>query len=143
MMEHMLKGRCLCGGIRFEIDDKLGPVIYCHCSRCRRASGSSFATNATVHGAKLRILAGSELISEYNFSPGAFRRFCSRCGSPLFLRNETYPSLMRVTLGSLQSAGGAKSVAHVWTGSKSEWFDITDHLKQFEEEPPDEYCAPA
>jgi hypothetical protein len=42
-----------------------------------------------------------------------------------------------------RKAGGAKAIAHIWTGSKPEWFDITDNLEQFEEEPPVEYCPPA
>ncbi len=58
----MLTGRCLCGRILFEITGKLGPVIYCHCSMCRRASGSSFATNASVLTENYRILGGSDLI---------------------------------------------------------------------------------
>ena len=39
----MLKGSCLCGGIRYEIDAELGPVTNCHCSQCRKAAGAAFA----------------------------------------------------------------------------------------------------
>jgi hypothetical protein len=60
----MLSGRCLCGGVRFEINGRLGPVIYCHCSMCRRATGSSCATNASVRTENHRILKGQELIKE-------------------------------------------------------------------------------
>src|SRR6516165_2622759 len=51
------------------------------------------------------------------------------------------PSVRRVRLGALDSVEGAKSVAHIWIGSKSDWFEITDSLEQFKEEPPDSYCA--
>ena len=44
----MLKGSCLCGGIRYEIDADLGPVTNCHCSQCRKAAGAAFASNASV-----------------------------------------------------------------------------------------------
>lgn len=138
----MLTGRCLCGSIRFEITGKLGPIIYCHCSMCRRATGSTFATNASVLQEKLRILSGHELIKEYESSPGNRRAFCSKCGSPLYGTFADIPSVRRVRLGSLDSAERAKSVAHIWTGSKSDWFEITDDLVQFEEEPLDSYCAP-
>jgi hypothetical protein len=139
----MLTGRCLCGGVRYEIDRLLGPLIYCHCSMCRRATGSSFATHASVWATEFRILAGRDLITEYESSPGNQRAFCSKCGSPIYRILAEDPSICRIRLGTLDKAGGTKAVAHIWTGSKSEWFDITDNLEQFEEEPPDEYCAPA
>ena len=138
----MLTGRCLCGGVRFEINGQLGPIIYCHCSICRRASGSSFATNASVRKENFRILNGHELIKEYESSPGNKRAFCSKCGSPLYGTFADISSVRRVRLGALDSVEGAKSVAHIWTSSKSDWFEITDDLEQFKEEPPDSYCAP-
>jgi hypothetical protein len=138
----MLIGRCLCGGVRFEIDGQLGPVIYCHCSMCRHATGSSFATNASVEMEAFRIVSGGDLIKEYESSPGNRRAFCSRCGSPLYGTFADLPSVRRVRLGALESSGGAKSVAHIWIGSKSDWFDVTDELERFDKEPPDSYCAP-
>jgi hypothetical protein len=138
----MLHGRCLCGAVRFEIHGQLGPVIYCHCSMCRHANGSSFATNASVRTEDFRIVAGRDLVKEYESSPGNLRAFCSQCGSPLYGTIAEVSSIRRVRLGTLDDAGGAKSVAHIWTGSKSDWFGITDDLKRFEGEPPGKYCAP-
>jgi hypothetical protein len=109
---------------------------------CRHANGSSFATNASVRSEDFRIVSGRELIKNYESSPGNVRTFCSMCGSPLYGTFADIPSVRRVRLGTLNNAGGVKSVAHIWTGSKSDWFEITDHLKQFEEEPPSSYCDP-
>jgi len=138
----MLTGHCLCGGVRFEIHADLGPVIYCHCSMCRRASGSAFASNASVAADAFRIVAGRELLSEYESSHGQFRAFCSRCGSPLYGRLNDAAILRRVRLGAIDGDPGRRAVAHIWIGSKSSWFRITDALEQFEEEPPPAYCAP-
>ena len=33
----MLLGSCLCGGIQFEINEKLYEPLNCHCSMCRKA----------------------------------------------------------------------------------------------------------
>jgi hypothetical protein len=35
----MITGKCLCGKVRYEINARLGPVVYCHRSMCRRATG--------------------------------------------------------------------------------------------------------
>src|ERR1700730_6667199 len=120
----MLTGKCLCGGIRFEIHEELGPIIYCHCSMCRRASGSAFATNASVRSSAYRIVAGKELITEYESSPGGFRGFCSLCGSPIYNRSDRQMPLHRVRLGTLDSDPGNRSVANIWVGSKAPWFEI-------------------
>src|SRR5947208_1769811 len=44
----MLTGRCLCGGVRYEIDGEIGSVVYCHCSQCRRASGTALAAEGDL-----------------------------------------------------------------------------------------------
>jgi hypothetical protein len=67
----VLTGSCLCGAIRFEIDGELGPITCCHCSQCRRATGTAFATNANVARGAHRFTAGAELITEYESSPAS------------------------------------------------------------------------
>jgi hypothetical protein len=109
---------------------------------CRCASGSSFATNASVLTEDFRILDGHAMIKEYESSPGNRRAFCSKCGSPIYGTFVDIPTVRRVRLGTLDNVGGVKPVAHIWTGSKSDWFEITDELEQFEQEPPESYCAP-
>jgi hypothetical protein len=51
----MLKGQCLCEGVKIEIDAALGPVIACHCSQCRRSTGSAFNPNASVPADRYRM----------------------------------------------------------------------------------------
>ncbi len=132
----MLNGSCLCGDVRYEIDGKLGPAGYCHCAQCRRASGSAFAANAPVRTKYFRLLAGKERIREYESSPGKFRAFCSRCGSPMYSRRTSEPELVRIRLGSIDGDPGRRPLAHVWVGSKAPWFVITDDLPQFDAAPP-------
>jgi hypothetical protein len=109
---------------------------------CRRATGSSFATNASVRAEAFRVTSGGELVKEYESSPGNRRAFCSKCGSPLYGTFADLPSIRRVRLGTLDNAGGAKPIAHIWTASKSDWFELTDRLETFAEAPPLTYCAP-
>jgi len=133
----MLTARCLCETVRFEITGKLGPVVHCHCSECRRASGSAFATNADVRTRYVRWISGREALTEFEHTPGRFRVFCSRCGSPLYSRVEGDDAVIRVRLGSLDGDPARRSLAHCWVGSKAPWFEITDRLPQFEEGPPE------
>jgi hypothetical protein len=138
----LLSGKCLCGGVRFEITSPLGPVVQCHCSMCRRATGTAFATNASVRSRDFRVVQGAELLSEYESSPGSWRVFCSRCGSPVFGRVPVV-DLVRVRLGTLDGDPGARPIADIWVGSKAPWFAIADALERFDEAPPIHYAAPA
>ena len=76
-----LRGSCLCGDVVWETTGPLEFMTHCHCSRCRKAHGSAFATFAMCQPGEVRLLRGSERIVRYESSPGLFRRFCG--SSPL------------------------------------------------------------
>ena len=97
---------------------------------------------ASVQASQFQLLQGQDAISEYESSPGYFRAFCSRCGSPLYGRSARHPAIRRVRLGTLEGNPGARPVAHVWVGSKAAWLEITDALEQFAEMPPLSYLLP-
>jgi len=139
----MLRGACACGTVRFEITGPLGPVVSCHCSICRRASGAAFASNASVPASRFQLLQGRDAISEFESSPGYFRAFCSRCGSPVYGRSARYPAMRRVRLGTLEGDPQTRPVAHVWVSSKAPWFEISDSIEQFAEMPPLRLVGPA
>ena len=54
----MLRGSCLCGGVRFEIERAVGPFELCHCTRCRKVSGSAYLTWLAVRREDFRFLEG-------------------------------------------------------------------------------------
>ncbi len=126
----MLTGRCLCGTVRYEVDGDLGPIAFCHCTECRRASGSAFAANANVAARDHRFSSGSAAIVEYESSPGKFRAFCGRCGSPMYSRTAAEPETLRIRLGTLDQDPGGRPRLHVWTSEKAAWFAIHDDVPQ-------------
>jgi len=132
----MLRGSCLCGGVKFEVDGQLRDARNCHCSMCRKAHGAAFRTRATVRAADFRYLAGEQLISSYESSPGNNRTFCSRCGSRLITTFAAHPEYYGLPLGILDDDPGIKPTNHVHVASKASWFDITDDLPQHREGPP-------
>ena len=127
----MMTGECLCTGVQIEISGKLGPVVYCHCSRCQKASGTAFAANADVREKYWRLISGSDLIREFESSSGVWRAFCGRCGSPIYSRRTEAPGVFRVRLGLLDSDPERRPIAHFWVASRAPWYAITDDLPQF------------
>ena len=128
----MVDGQCLCGKVRFEVSGNLGDVRLCYCELCRRANGTAFSANVRVPIASYKLLSGRELIREYESSPGAFRAFCSICGSPVFARVTSDPTTIRVRLGTLARSAEATVTAHVWVRSKPDWYSIEGDLPQYE-----------
>ena len=126
----MLVGRCLCGGIEYEIDGKVGAIDFCHCSYCRRASGSAFASNATISRASFRLRLGDALLREYESTPAKFRSFCSACGSPIYARHSAAPEILRIRVGTLSSDPISRPRGHFDVESKAAWFSIADDLPQ-------------
>ena len=128
----VIRGKCLCGGFQFEIVGPLGEVRLCHCELCRRANGTAFSANARIPLERYRVIAGEDLVSEYESSPGARRCFCSRCGSPVFARVTKDPNHIRIRLGTLDRDADAEITAHVWVGSKARWDRLTWTIPSFE-----------
>jgi len=128
----MIQGSCLCGGVRYEISGELSPAVYCHCVQCRKASGASFTTNASLPADAFRFLSGESLVGEFESSPGRFRRFCTRCGSPLLKRYADKPDLLRLRLGTLDTDPGVSVTAHIFVRSKAPWVQIADDIPQHE-----------
>jgi hypothetical protein len=123
----MLEGSCLCGAVRYEIDGVLGPIVCCHCSMCRKAQGTAFATNAPVPASRFRIVAGADAVRSYRSSPHKERLFCGTCGSPLFSRRDG-SDVVRVRIGTLDGPVAARPSAHIHVASKAPWWEITDDL---------------
>jgi hypothetical protein len=130
-----LHGGCLCGGVRYEITGKLENAGLCHCSMCRKNSGSAFVAAAQVAGKDFKWTKGAkDLLGSYASSPGAKRMFCKNCGSPIAGGGDSMDNLF-VYLGSLDEDPGVRPSAHIFVGSKAPWFEITDQLPQFKEFP--------
>ena len=132
----MIRGGCLCGGVRFEIARAVGPFELCHCSRCRKASGSAFVPWLGVLREDFRLLQGEALIRSYEAPlrdrPPPYRAsFCGRCGSPV--PDPTWGgALIEVHAGVLDDDPNLRPERHILVEAKAPWFTITDALPQFD-----------
>ncbi len=128
------KGQCLCGAIRYAIDEMPPDITHCHCSMCRKFHGAAFATFGLVRGEKFHWLAGKELLKTYVAPNGATRQFCEKCGSSMiFISAKGTGKFVEFALGTLDAGTGCKPDAHIYTGSKADWYEISDELPQFSE----------
>jgi hypothetical protein len=133
--ERILTGGCLCGAVQYAVRDAFAYAMNCHCSQCRRATGSAFKPFAGIERAKLSVVKDAGALGTYG-APDNHEAFCTRCGSLLYsvVRDGAYA---HVTLGTLADDPGIRPGSHIYVGSKAPWFTIADDLPQHAELPPD------
>lgn len=131
----MIGGSCLCGGVTWEADGPFELMSHCHCSMCRKAHGSAYATYVAAPADGFRQRTGADLVRHYESSPGNDRRFCGRCGSVLPSAAEAGRVFMPA--GNLDGDPDVRPQAHIFVGSKAPWHPITDELPASDAYPPD------
>lgn len=131
-MEHN-HGTCLCGAVHYQIHGRFEGFFLCHCSRCRKGSGSAHAANLFAPTGRLHWKAGADRVMNFEVAGTRHARaFCSACGAAL-------PRLegggVVVPAGSLDSMPSITPQAHIFVGDRAEWDQALDALPRFESRP--------
>ncbi len=123
-----LAGKCYCGAVQYEVEDQFGYALNCHCSNCRRTTGSAFKPFAGIERHKFRIVAGEDARLVYG-DETTHDAHCAHCGSLLYsvVRDGQW---VHVAMGTLLDDPSIRPTAHIFVGSKAPWYEITDNLPQ-------------
>jgi hypothetical protein len=139
-----LQGRCLCGGVTYEIvgelpthDGDLPLPVYCHCTDYQLHTGGAFFASFMVPLAQFAVIKRLHLLRRYESRTGVFRSLCSHCRSPMLYEKRDEPGQLYFALGTVPGFA-LKPRAHIFVRSKTPWYDIDDDLPQFDEYPRDD-----
>ena len=124
-------GHCLCASIEFETDGALTDFSLCHCSICRKVTGSAFAAYASVVIEDLNRRRGEELLKKFSLNEQFSKYFCSRCGSTLMTFHSQVPGYYHLSLGNLDDDANIAIEYHQFVDSKASWHSIDDGLSQY------------
>ncbi|MBR0932099.1 GFA family protein [Bradyrhizobium jicamae] len=127
----MLAGECYCRAVRYQVADAFAYALNCHCSNCRRTTGSAFKPFAGIAREGLAVASGADNLMIYG-EVDAHDAHCRHCGSLLYsvVRDGAF---VHVTMGTLCDQPSIRPSAHIFVGSKAPWYSITDDLPQFQE----------
>ena len=133
----MFQGSCLCGCIQYQVKKFTGPFLFCHCTRCRKAGGSAFASNCMIKIDDFELLSGKDQLKGFDAGTGVIRKFCRNCGSPIYSQREAEPEILRLRMGTVDTPLNhvIKPSAHIFVDSKAEWDEINDNLPQHSGKP--------
>lgn len=130
-MPRMLVGKCFCGAVQYAVADAFAYAMNCHCSNCRRTTGSAFKPFAGIERGAFGVTRGQDELMIHG-DDKANDSHCRACGSLLFsiVRDGAF---VHVAMGTLVDAPSIRPTKHIFVGSKAPWFTITDDLPQFQE----------
>ena len=129
-------GSCLCGQVKYEISGNLGIFQYCHCSRCRKFTGSAHATNLLVKPEQFKWLAGEEQVGRFEHPDAKHfaTSFCKQCGSSLPWLGKTGKAVI-IPAGTLDDDPQIKPFQNIYWGSRASWYAQASELVKYDELP--------
>ncbi len=134
MADRLIRGSCLCGGIRFEIRGAPLWMSVCHCGRCRKVGGSA---TVAVLADQFRWVCGEDLVTRYLPEPPYHltRCFCRACGTYL---GEPQPEAegFPIAANALDDDPGVRPILHEHVAHKPAWYEVPDGAPHYEGHPP-------
>ena len=122
MTQTTFRGSCLCGSVQYEITGDPQRFYHCHCSRCRKASGTGHASNLLVKPGAIKWIKGEGLIKAYKIPEAKrfTRCFCSVCGSavPRYVKETDF---IVIPAGSLDNDPTIQPQARIFWDSRASW----------------------
>ncbi len=138
MGHYMIKGSCLCNAVNYEISGEPDAINLCHCSMCRKATGSAYGVFAHISLTRFHWASGDNHVQRFQSSPGNFRAFCRKCGSnvPVIDVEDGY---VIIPVGSFDDDPQTRPAVQIFSGSKAPWHDVAELPPSFPEFEPDDF----
>jgi hypothetical protein len=136
MTRKIVNGSCLCGEVAYEIEEPFKIFQYCHCSRCRKFTGSAHASNLFVPPEQFKWTRGEKFVGRYEHPEAKYfaSNFCKQCGSSLPWAVQGGKNIV-VTAGTLDGDPGIKPMWNIFWKSKAPWLEETCNLPKYDEFP--------
>lgn len=137
MAEYYVTGSCLCKEVTYAIKGNLGIFQYCSCSRCRKFTGSAFASNLMVSPEDFEWLKGEANVGRYELEGARHfaTSFCRTCGSSLPWLAQSGKAVI-VPAGTLDGDPQVRPFQNIFCASRAVWYKEPTSLPEYEELPP-------
>lgn len=137
MSENNVTGSCLCRKVSYEITGNMGVFQYCHCSRCRKFTGSAHASNLFVAPGDFHWRDGEEHVGRYNPPETRYfaTAFCKNCGSSLPWLSKS-GKVVIIPAGTLDEDPGIRPDKNIFCASRPAWYTSAASLPEHDEGPP-------
>ena len=136
MSEYNINGSCLCGQVGYRITGHMGIFQYCHCSRCRKFTGSAFAANLLIAPDDFTWTRGESHVARYELpNVNHFATsFCDHCGSSLPWLAQS-ARVVVVPAGTLDEDPVIRPSQNIFCASRAIWYQDPKDLAEYDELP--------
>lgn len=136
MMMNNVEGSCLCGAVAFTLQGEAEMFHFCHCKRCRRASGSAHAANIFTKPNAIQWSAGEEKVKRFDLPEAKYfsRAFCTECGGPVPYVGRTGKYLV-IPAGSVHDDIAFSAQDNIFWASRACWYEEGRDSVKFEAYP--------
>lgn len=137
MTTDTIHGGCLCGAVSYEAWGPFKGFQYCHCSRCRRFTGSAHASNLFCPPSQFRYTRGEENVQRFSLPEARLfaTAFCKTCGSSLPWTDQT-GTMTLIPAGTLADDPQIKPTRNIMWASRAPWYVHASELEAHDEFPP-------
>ena len=127
-----MNGGCLCGDVRYSASGEPVVTSICHCRDCQRRTGSAFVEVVAVPKEAFSVQGRLQTFTNTGDSGRKLdRKFCPRCGSPVFVEAEGFPGMALIMGGTLDDTSWLKPTMALFCASAQPWLAITQEMKSF------------
>jgi hypothetical protein len=133
MLNPEVSGGCLCGSVRFRVCGPIAPAAYCHCSDCRKCTGSAFNISVAVAMANFKLVSGHPkgFTKAADSGNELTRHFCGECGSPILTSSPRHPDRVYVKAGAFDDPSVVAPLYQSWVSSSVPWSTIAPGLQSY------------
>lgn len=129
-------GGCICGAIRYTLDEEPVTVRLCWCRDCQYWAGGNAPLNLRMRRAAVHVEGTPKSWASLADSGNhMLRSFCGECGTQLFSQSQEHAEFMVVRAGTLDDASGLRPLATIWTDSAPAWAAIDPAIPAFPRQP--------
>jgi hypothetical protein len=131
-----IEGACLCGQVRYTVTGPFDQFHLCHCSQCRRSTGTAHASNIFTQPDRIQWLAGEHLVKRYDpDEPGIISKcFCGHCGSLVPYISASSGRLV-IPAGGLSEDPGIRPQDNIYWSDRAKWYDSVPGAPRYDTEP--------
>jgi hypothetical protein len=128
---YSVTGSCLCKKVSYQITGNLGIFQYCNCSRCRKFTGSAFASNLLVSPKDFEWIQGEEYVGRFELAEAKHfaTSFCTQCGSSLPWLAQSGKAVV-IPAGTLDDDPGIRPSQSIFCASRAVWYTDPNTLPE-------------
>ena len=132
-MTNKLSGSCLCGEVTYQFTDDIKVFQYCHCSRCRKFTGSAHGANIIVDPASFKWTHGEDLLGRFEVPDAKYfaTSFCKQCGSSLPWLTKSGQAMI-IPAGTPDQDPIARPIHNIYYADRAPWYKDVCELAKYD-----------